>query len=345
MSDASWTAGRSPARRPIIVGLSGQHLTRSERTILNAARPTGLILFGRNVASDEQLRDLIGEAVEASGAPLVLIDQEGGRVQRLRPPIAPRYPAAAEIGALAQTSVERAERAAWLAGRLIGSDLTPFGINVPCLPVADVPVPDAHQVIGDRAYATDPALVARLARAAAEGVMAAGCLPVVKHSPGHGRATSDSHVRLPTVPADRDALEQDFAPFRALRDLPIAMTAHVRYAAYDHRPATLSAIIVGEVIRGTIGFDGLLMTDDLAMNALPDGLADNARAALAAGCDVVLHCTGSSFDTERLAEAVPEMHADATRRLDAALARQATPSDDDIGALQSEFGALMEGGP
>jgi beta-N-acetylhexosaminidase len=326
---------------PLIVGLSGTTLTADERTFLAAVRPFGIILFARNVSRADDLAGLVAEAKAASGAPLAFVDQEGGRVQRLRPPLAPRYPPAAAIGALHAANPAAGIRAAFLAGRLIGADLRRFGIDSPCLPVADVPASGAHDVIGDRAYARDPAVVATLAAAAAEGVLAAGGLPVAKHIPGHGRAAADSHHELPTVTADRTALEADFAPFRALAALPMAMTAHIRYSVLDpDRPATLSPGVVA-LIRGEIGFDGLLMTDDISMRALSGDLARNAAAALEAGCDCVLHCNGDLAEMAALAAALPPLGGAAARRLEAALAARRTPDDAPLGELRAEFDALL----
>ena len=326
---------------PLIVGLSGTRLSAREADYLGSVRPLGLILFARNIETAAQVSALVTDAVAASGADLVFVDQEGGRVQRVRPPLAPRYPAAAVIGALYGRDAAQGLRAAWLAGRLIASDLLPLGLNAPCLPVADVPVPGAHDIIGDRAWGTTPEAVAALAGAAAEGVLAAGALPVVKHIPGHGRAGVDSHVSLPRVDAPRAALETDFAPFRALSHLPMAMTAHVLYTSLDPAlPATLSPAVIG-LIRDDIGFDGLLMTDDISMGAMGGSIADNARAALAAGCDCVLHCNGRMDEMERIAEALPEMSPDAARRLGRVKTARRQPPEDDTAALRREFGALL----
>lgn len=330
---------------PLIVGLSGPRLTTAETRYLHAVRPLGVILFARNVVGREQVRELTRAAREASGCELVLVDQEGGRVQRIGPPLAPAYPAAAAIGALAAHDRSAAVRAAWLAGRLIGADLAELGLDVPCLPVADVPAPGSHSVIGDRAYGRDGATVALLAEAAAAGVLAAGCLPVVKHIPGHGRAAVDSHHELPVVSAPREALAADFAPFRRLAGLPMAMTAHVCYAALDDRPATLSPAILGEVVRGEIGFDGLLMTDDISMRALRGDVGDLGAQALAAGCDCVLHCNGRFGEMERLAGALPPLSPAGERRLAAALARRTAAEPVDLAALRAEFAALFTPAP
>ncbi|UOM34534.1 beta-N-acetylhexosaminidase [Acuticoccus sp. I52.16.1] len=325
---------------PLIVGLAGTRLGAAEADYLAAAEPLGIILFKRNIAGADEIARLVEDATAASGARLVLIDQEGGRVQRIGPPLAGRYPPARAIGDLYVRDPAAGARAAWLAGHLIAADLAPLGINTPCLPVADVPVPGAHDVIGDRAYAEDAARVAHLAGEAAAGVLAAGALPVVKHVPGHGRAAVDSHVSLPTVDAPRAALEADFAPFRALAGLPVGMTAHVVYEALDAaRPATLSPVVV-DVIRRDIGFAGLLMTDDISMGALTGDIGANAAASLAAGCDCVLHCNGDLDEMRAVAAALPPIAPDAARRLAAAHACLG-PGRGDLAALREEFQALM----
>lgn len=324
---------------PLIVGLAGPSLSADEAAFLRDARPVGVILFRRNVGEADTLRRLVAAASEAAGTRLVLADQEGGRVQRLLPPLAPRYPAAALIGEVFARDREKGRRGAWLAGRLIASDLAAFGITVPCLPVADVRAPRAHDVIGDRSYSGEPAGVAVLARAAADGVRAGGAVPVAKHIPGHGRATADSHVTLPRVDADRAALEDDAGPFRALADLPAAMTAHVVYAALDtERPATLSPSVV-RFIRSEIGFGGLLLTDDICMGALSGDRAGNAAAAVAAGCDVVVHCSGDLVEMQRVAAALPTARGETRRRIAAAQPASAEPAD--LAGLRTEFAELV----
>ena len=248
------------------------------------------------LANREQIKDLVQALRDSVGRPSapVFIDQEGGRVQRLRPPLAPNYPAGAALGALYRQDKEAGLRAAWLLARLHAFDLTRFGITADCLPVLDVPVEGASDVIGSRAYGNEPVSVAALGRAAAEGLIAGGMLPVMKHIPGHGRAFCDTHFELPTVDASLDELRRhDFAPFKALSDLPAAMTAHVVYSAIDpNNPATTSSKVIEEVIRGEIGFDGLLMSDDTSMKALSGDFPTKAASILAAGCDLVLHCNG-----------------------------------------------------
>ncbi len=319
--------------RAFVCGCRGPVLDAGERAFLREAEPLGVILFKRNIDRPEQVRALTAEIRAALGRDdaLVLVDQEGGRVQRLAPPHWPRYPAAARLAALP------ADRAAAvrLAARLIGHDLASVGIDVDCLPVLDVPVPGAHDVIGDRAYGRDPADVARLGRAAAEGLLDAGVLPVMKHVPGHGRAAADSHLALPVVDAPRAALDaSDFEPFRRNNDLPAAMTAHVVYADIDpHRPATISPTVIGEVVRGAIGFDGLLFSDDLSMKALPGSFRDKAEQLFAAGVDVALHCSGEMAEAAEVAAAAPLLSGAAGRRLARARAAlRAPPGDFDVAA-------------
>lgn len=280
----------------MILGAAGKALTPDEASFYRDERPWGFILFARNIGETGQIRDLVAamrDCVGRADAP-VFIDQEGGKVQRLRPPLAPNYPSASALGAIFRGDNDAGLRAAWLLARLHAFDLARLGVTADCLPVLDVPVEGANDVIGSRAYGKDPASVTALGRATAEGLMSGGVLPVMKHMPGHGRAGADTHLALPTVEASREELSaHDFAPFRALADLPMAMTAHVIYAAIDPtRPATTSSKIVSEVIRGEIGFDGLLISDDTSMKALSGTFPEKAAAILDAGCDIVLHCNG-----------------------------------------------------
>ena len=312
------------AVRAFISGCSGLAVTDEEAAFFRKAEPWGFILFKRNIGSPAQVRaltDALRETVGRRDAP-ILIDQEGGRVQRMGPPHWPAYPPGRAFGRAAGDSLAQWELAR-LGARLIAHDLREVGITVDCLPVLDVPVEGAHDVIGDRAYATDPELVAVLGRAAAEGLLAGGVLPVIKHMPGHGRAGADSHEALPVVDASREELEQvDFEPFRVLADMPLGMSAHVVYTAVDpERPATTSPVVIGDVIRGSIGFDGLLMSDDLSMKALAGSLRARAEAALAAGCDVALHCNGQLAEMREVAAAAPALSGDASRRAAGALAR------------------------
>lgn len=308
-----------------ILGCAGTVLSAEERAFFRDAAPWGFILFRRNVTDPDQVRALVDElraTVGHADAP-VLIDQEGGRVQRLGPPNWTAYPAALKLASLHANDPLTRREVVRLGARLIAHDLRRLGITVDCLPVLDVPVPGGHDVIGDRAYGIEPGEVAVLGRAAAEGLIAGGVLPVIKHVPGHGRATADSHLALPVVDAPKAALEaQDFLPFRHLADMPLAMTAHVVYTALDpRRPATTSRKIVRRVIREEIGFGGLLMSDDLSMKALSGTLGERAADSLAAGCDVVLHCNGSLDEMREVAAATPPLAGQARRRAAAALDR------------------------
>jgi beta-N-acetylhexosaminidase len=335
------------APRAFITGLSGFTLTADERAFLGEARPWGLILFKRNIQDKAQVADLVREARGAIGADApVLVDQEGGRVQRLGPPNWPAYPPGAAYGRVYDRDPPTGLAAARLGARLIAADLIELGITVDCLPLADVPASGADQVIGDRAYGETPDKVAAIAGAVAEGLAEGGVLAVLKHIPGHGRANADSHEKLPVVHADRATLEaSDFAAFRPLKKLPLAMTAHVVFAAFDSvHPATTSATMIGEVIRGFIGFDGLLMTDDVSMGALSGSIGERTRAAIAAGCDMVLHCNGKLDEMRAVAEAAPELTGDAAKRAAAALAVRKSPSAIDLGAARREFAAMMTSG-
>lgn len=329
--------------RPIILDCTGDRLTADEAALFRALDPYGFILFARHVRDPEQVRRLISELRESVGreAP-VLIDQEGGRVARLGPPHWRKPPAAGRFAELATRDRGAARRAAWLNSRLIAGELGELGITVDCLPVLDLRLPGAHLIIGDRAYGTTPEEVIDLGRAAAEGLMAGGVLPVAKHVPGHGRATADSHLELPRVDASRAELEAtDFVPFRALKDLPIAMTAHVTYTAIDpDRPATLSPTVIGDVIRGHMGFRGALISDDLTMKALNGPLPDLARQALAAGCDALLLCNAAFDDRRAVLESVEPLDDAALAHLD----RHFTPpprQDHDLAAVTAELAALM----
>lgn len=314
-----------------VCGCAGLSLTTWERGFFRDAQPWGLILFKRNVDNPQQLAELTAsfrDAVGRSAAP-VFIDQEGGRVQRLGPPHWPVYPSGASY-LRALGDIEAAAKLVRLTAQLMASDLLAVGITVDCLPVLDVTYPDSHKVIGDRSYGTKPAAVARLGRAAADGLLAAGVLPVMKHLPGHGRAQADSHLELPVVDAPVAELERsDFAPFIANAELPIGMSAHVVYPALDpDHPATTSRRIIAEIIRARIGFDGLLLSDDLSMHALSGSLRERARAALRAGIDVVLHCNGKPDEMEDVAGMTPPLAGRALERADRALSRLRPPASD-----------------
>ncbi len=332
--------------RAFITGLAGPALTDKERAFLREAQPWGFILFQRNVAGPEALRGLIDDVRTTLGrAAPALIDQEGGRVQRLGPPQWLTYPPGAAYGALYDRDREMGLAAAWLGARLIAADLAPLGIDVDCMPIADLPVAGADPVVGDRAYGSEPAKVAAIAKAIAQGLTEGGVLPVVKHIPGHGRATADSHERLPVVTADRAVLEAtDFAAFRPLAGLPLAMTAHVVFTAIDPiAPATISATIVRDVIRHSIGFEGLLMSDDISMGALSGSIGERTQAAIAAGCDLVLHCNGEMSEMLAVAAEAPLLAGEAARRAAAALATKKPPEPIDLTAGRAEFLRLMTG--
>jgi len=306
-----------------IFGCSGLELTAEEAAFFRAVKPWGFILFKRNVETPAQVTALtaaLRETVDRPDAP-VLIDQEGGRVQRLGPPHWPKYPTGRAYAEIAANDPLAGREMARLGARLIAEDLRKLGINVDCAPVLDVPVRGAHDIIGDRAYGDTVERIAVLGRAFAEGLTAGGVLPVIKHIPGHGRATADSHLDLPVVDTPRDALETDFRPFRMLSDMPMAMTAHVVYSAIDaKRPATTSPAAL-KLIREDLGFSGLIMSDDLSMKALRGDFAGRARRALSAGCDVVLHCNGHMDEMTAVAEGVKTLKGSAARRADAVLAR------------------------
>ena len=331
--------------RAFITGVSGTELTAVEREFIRDQRPWGFILFKRNVATPAQVAALVAELRNVAGAPdaPVLIDQEGGRVQRLGPPHWPVYPPGAVFSLLYDTDSALGLTAARLSARLISADLTDLGITVDCLPLADVPVPGADAVIGNRAYGTEPAKVAAIARAVTEGLEQGGVLPVLKHIPGHGRATADTHFKLPTVDTPRDELERtDFAAFKPLSDLPMAMTAHVVFSAVDPaHPATTSATMIADVIRGAIGFQGLLMSDDVSMNALSGNIAERTRAIFAAGCDIALHCNGNIEEMHAVAGQTPELSGRALERAKAALAARKPPQPLDRAAARAELDALI----
>jgi len=340
------TGAARHAPRAVILGCAGEHLSSDERRFFGAADPVGFILFRRNCCSPDQVRELVAAlraAVGRSDAP-ILIDQEGGRVARLRPPSWRLYPSAARLGSLPDPQAEVAVR---LGARLIADDLRDLGITVDCLPVLDVPVDGADPVIGDRAYGNDPGRVTKLARAACHGLLEGGVLPVVKHIPGHGRARVDSHHACPVVETETDELSRtDFAPFHALAAMPWAMSAHIVYRAIDMTaPATLSRGVISEVIRGVIGFDGVLVSDDLSMHALGGDIAERAGRALAAGCDLVLHCNADHSEMEAIVTGVGSistLSAERLARAEAMRHRFETQKFDRREA-EEEFDALLGG--
>jgi beta-N-acetylhexosaminidase len=331
-------------RAAAILGVEGLALTGAERAFLTEAQPFGFILFARNIETPDQVRRLTAELREAVGwdAP-VLIDQEGGRVQRMRPPHwrlwLPPLEQMARAGDL-----EEAARAMFLRHRLMAHELRAVGIDVNCAPMADLARDETHPFLRNRCFGEDTASVVTGARAASEGLLAGGVLPVLKHLPGHGRARSDSHLELPVVDASVEELRTtDFAPFAALADLPMGMTAHVRYTALDaSRPATQSSHVIG-VIRDEIGFGGLLMSDDLSMQALAGGIGSRAATSIAAGCDVVLHCNGEMAEMEAAVEAAGTLAGPSQVRAESALARRVPPEPFDMCAAEAELERLLEG--
>lgn len=311
-------------RKAFITGIAGTTLTVEEAHLVREARPAGLILFARNIKTLGQVRCVIDSFKATVGTEdvLILIDQEGGRVQRVRPPLASRLPPAAAYAAHHSNDVAGALRSAWLVARLLAEELRSFGINCDCAPVLDVPVPGAHDVIGNRAFGNEWRVIAALGKAFAEGLMAGGILPVIKHIPGHGRALADSHLGLPVVTTGRPDLENsDFAPFKALAYLPAAMTAHVVYSAIDAvSPASTSRRVTSDVIRGHCGFDGLLMSDDVGMRALSGSFSERARAVCEAGSDLILHCSGILAEMRDVAQAAPELAGKSLARFERCLA-------------------------
>ena len=325
----------------LITDAEGHRLTREEKALFRDANPFGFIIFARNVDTPDQLRALCGDFRDAVGreAPIT-VDQEGGRVQRLRGPTWREWLPPLDFVALAG---DKAAEAMYLRHRLIADELHAVGIDSNCAPMVDVAGAQTHRFLLNRCYASSPDRVALLGRAAADAMLAGGVLPVLKHMPGHGRATVDSHFDLPRVTCAREELDAvDFAPFAALNDLPMAMTAHLVFEAIDDKPATLSEKTM-RVIREDIGFDNLIMTDDIGMKALAGTAAEISRAALAAGCDVILHCNATLEERAAVAEAAGEMSAQAQTRAERALAMRKTPDDIDISALDAQLEALLGG--
>lgn len=331
--------------RAVIFGCDGLELNAEERTFFREVQPWGFILFKRNCESPEQVRKLTTEMRALLGranAP-ILIDQEGGRVQRLRGDHWRDRPSAASFGALNRQDPAMAREMAYANARLMAKDLVDIGVNVDCAPVVDVPIEGAHDIIGDRAFGRDPWLVASLAQSVIDGMLDGGVLPVIKHIPGHGRARADSHLELPVVDTPRDELERsDFAPFRALSQAPFAMTAHVVYSAIDpNAPATTSKRVIDEIIRGFMGYDGCLMTDDLTMRALKGTLAERVKASLAAGCDVILHCTRNMDEMREIAAATPVLSGKARDRAERALKALRTPKPFAVAEVQARLDAAL----
>ncbi|MCE7997943.1 MAG: beta-N-acetylhexosaminidase [Rhodobiaceae bacterium] len=327
-----------------IYGCLDLALTDAEKRFFRESDPWGFIIFARNIDDPDQVRALTSEFRETVGwnAP-VLIDQEGGRVARLRPPHWRSYPPGRRYGEIYATSPSEGLSAARLGAQLIALELRDVGVDVDCIPVLDVPVPGAHDVIGNRAYGETPEVVSALGEAAMEGALAGGVLPIIKHIPGHGRAGVDSHEKLPIVDTDRDTLSQtDFAPFSVLADAPLAMTAHVIYSAIDpENPATTSSTVISEIIRDEIGFSGALMSDDLSMKALGGSFGDRTKASLAAGCDLILHCNGDMDEMEAVAKEARPLSGASLARTEAALSMRTDPERVDLEDLIHRFSSLV----
>ncbi len=331
--------------KAMILGCSGLTLTAEEIALYKAEQPWGFILFGRNIGDAQQITDLVASMRDAVGRPdaPVLIDQEGGRVQRIRPPILQSYPNAQALGEIYARDRDKGLRAAWLMSRLHAFDLTRFGITIDCLPVLDVPVEGASNVIGNRAYGFDPTMVTEMGQAAADGLKAGGMLPVMKHMPGHGRGMVDSHHELPVVDVALDDLDNhDFVPFRALNQELMGMSAHLVFKAVDpERPATTSKKVIQEIIRGRIGFDGLLMSDDSSMNALKGTLGERAANIISGGCDMVLHCNGVMSEMLQVVKEVPVLSGRSLDRAKAVEMGFPKPDDADETSLREEFNAML----
>ena len=330
-----------------IFGCSGVQLTADEKSFFKATQPWGFILFARNVETPEQVTRLVDElkaCVDHDPVP-ILIDQEGGRVRRLRPPHWPEYHCGSVFGQRYEKDKQEGLRFAWLQSRLMAFDLARLGINVDCLPVLDVPVPGSHDVIGDRAYSNEPQSIIEIGKSASQGLLDGGVLPVIKHIPGHGRAGVDSHKSLPVVDASHDLLSaSDFKPFVDLNNMPLAMTAHVVYSALDaDSPATTSRTIIADIIRGEIGFDGALMSDDLSMHALSGDFSERTKSAFAAGCDLVLHCNGDMEEMLPIAENAPELAGKALERVKVATGLIGKTDSSKEDELRLEFAALGAG--
>ena len=328
-----------------VYGCQSTELLPDERSFFKDARPFGFILFARNIADPDQVRTLCNSlrgSVDNPRAP-IFVDQEGGRVARLKPPHWRERPPGRRFGELYEQDPELGREAAYLCARLIAHELAVLGITVNCAPVLDVPAKDSHEIIGDRAFSADPATVIALGRAQIEGYLDGGVLPVIKHIPGHGRAEADSHLALPKVDASADALSaHDFVTFRSLCDAPIAMTAHVVYQAIDpQRPATTSPKLVRDVIRGEIGFKGLLVSDDLSMAALEGPLSSRAKAALFAGCDIVLHCNGRFDEMKAVAKEAKPLAGEGLNRVQAALAHLHSPAELDFALAEERLEKML----
>lgn len=336
---------RAPAA--VVFGCAGTTLSDEERALFQQSDPLGFILFARNIDTPEQVRGLTADLRKAVGREdaIIMIDQEGGRVRRLRPPHWPDYPAMEPFGTRAADDMDEAAACVALNYRLIADDLKALGIDVDCAPVLDLPAPDGHAIIGDRAFSDNPAVIARLGQAVCDGLTSGGVMPVIKHIPGHGRARADSHLELPHVDVSVETLNAtDFAPFKALKDAPAGMTAHIVYDAIDaENPGSSSSMVVQDVIRGDIGFDGLLFSDDVCMKALSGPIDERVNAVLAAGCDVALHCDGNFEDMQTIAANCPPMRPDSVERLCRAIPGAADSPPVDREAAKRRISAFLEG--
>ncbi len=337
-------SGVNKQRAAVIYGMHGASLTKDEKSFFSDINPYGFILFARNCESPGQVKKLVDSLHEVMGSDClpVLVDQEGGRVARLKPPHWPKYPPAGVFAAMASTNATAAKEAVYLNARLIAADLAALGITVNCAPLADIPVPGAHDIIGDRAFGTQAGQVITLARAQAEGLMDGGVVPVLKHIPGHGRAGADSHEELPVVKESLEVLRAtDFVPFAKLADLPMGMTAHVLYTALDNkRMATVSPTVI-KLIREEIGFKGLLMSDDISMKAMKGSFADRARDTLAAGCDMVLHCNGDMKEMRTIAEGLLPLAGKPLARADSAMQVAGKAKEFDVASARRQVEALL----
>jgi beta-N-acetylhexosaminidase len=331
--------------RAVIFGCDGHELSAAEQAFFQAVKPWGFILFNRNCGSPEQVRRLtksLRDAVGRGDAP-ILIDQEGGRVQRLRGEHWRPRPPAAAFGAIVRQNPAAARELAYDNARVMAAELHDLGINVDCVPCIDVPIEGAHDIIGDRAFGRDPWTVTALGQSVVDGMLDGGVLPVVKHMPGHGRARADSHLELPVVDTSRAELERtDFVPFRALAKAPLGMTAHVVYTDIDpEAPATTSKRVLDEIVRGFIGFDGALMTDDLSMRALKGSFVERVRASIAAGCDLILHCNRNMDEMREVAEAAPILSGKALERTERALGALRRPKPLALAEVQARLDAAL----
>ena len=331
--------------KAFIAGCTGMELSEAEADFFRKEQPWGFIIFAHNIEDREQVSALTSQmraCVGRDDAP-ILIDEEGGRVQRLRPPHWLSNPPGQILGKIYQRDASEGKRAAWLLSRLIAHDLLEIGVNVDCLPILDVPVVGVSDAIGDRAYSRDVDVISEIGQSVVDGLMAGGVLPIVKHMPGHGRAICDSHFELPLVTETLEELiVSDFKPFKALNKVAMAMTAHIVFEAIDaNNPATTSTKMIDEIIRGTIGFDGLLMSDDISMEALSGDYVERTKSSFAAGCDIVLHCNGKMDEMLQVASATPELKGQALKRAQFALSQLKPADNQDIAALRTEFDNLV----